>query len=333
MKKTSQPYHIVVVGASAGGYNALLKFVESLIPDSRTCIFIVMHLPKTNKPLSLFKSFQPKTRFACVEATDGKEIQPDRIYFAPNDKHLLFEDGHMKLGDGPAENRWRPSIDVLFRSAAVNYKTRTTGIILSGLLDDGASGMFAIRNCGGICIIQDPEEAEFNDMPLAALREVEADFILRTVEMGLKLKEIASRETEKNDVTIPLEIEKEANISQNVALGVDNLSHLKQSELACPDCGGGLWEIKENGLKRFRCHVGHSYTSETLEQKQDEQLESTLWIALRMMEDKKNLYRKMLDQSVERNTTALIASYSDRIKTIEEHIQRLKTFLFTVSDS
>jgi two-component system, chemotaxis family, protein-glutamate methylesterase/glutaminase len=333
MNSTSQPYHIVVVGASAGGYNALINFVENLVPDFLTCVFVVMHLPKTSKPKSLFKSFQQRTRFTCLEATDGKEIRPDRIYFAPNDKHLLLENGHIKLGEGPAENRWRPSIDVLFRSAAVNYKTRTTGVILSGLLDDGASGMFAIKNCGGVCIIQDPDEAEFNDMPLAAMREVEADYILRSIEIGAKLMQIALREPEKEGIVVPLEIKKEAIISQNVALGVENLSHLDQTVLACPDCGGGLWEIQENGIKRFRCHVGHSYTSQTLEQKQDEALEATLWIALRMMEDKKNLYRKMLDQSVERKTSALIASYSDRISSIEKHIDRLRSFLFTVSES
>jgi len=287
----AEPKYVVVVGASAGGLNALSELVSQVKPDTGVALLIVLHLSRKGISDLLVHRLQQSTELHCVVAKDEGKIYENHIYIAPPNFHLLVRDGKTVIGHGPTENRWRPSIDVLFRSAAAHYNGRTIGIILTGLLDDGTSGMLAIKKSGGHCIVQDPNEAEYPDMPLAVLNNMEVDYCVTLGEMGAALEEIVRTEPEKAE--IPADVMREAEIAERVAIGIDVVDKLgDQSVYTCPDCGGSLWKITEGNADRYRCHIGHSYTERDLTVKQAEQVEATLWVAIRMMEERRNLLSK-----------------------------------------
>jgi two-component system chemotaxis response regulator CheB len=182
---------IIVVGTSAGGVEALCRLVSALPRDFRAALFIVMHVPGWRN------SFLPSILSRCtplttVHATAHNSIERGHIYIAPPDQHLVFNSGdHTELWHGPKENNFRPSIDVLFRSAAVTFGPRVTGVILTGTLEDGAAGLWWIKRMGGATIVQDPAEAEFADMPRTALLHVAVDHVARLSEMPAILDRLA----------------------------------------------------------------------------------------------------------------------------------------------
>lgn len=293
----NNPKFVIVVGTSAGGLNALAELVGQLKKGMDAAVFIVMHLSRTSISNFLLHHLQPHTQYTCRVATDGLSINRGEIYIAPPNCHLLIKKNTIVLGRGPEENRWKPSIDVLFRSAAVSYNTRAIGIILTGMLDDGTAGMVAIKRSGGICIIQDPNEAEYPDMPLSVLNSIEADYCIRLADMGKIISDITNTIPEERPV--PNDVLIESEIAERVVIDYNNIKKIgEQSIYACPDCGGGLWKItNDNGNQendsRYRCHIGHAYTEKDLIIKQAEVFESTLWVALRIMEERRNLLAKM----------------------------------------
>ncbi|HEX8357800.1 MAG TPA: chemotaxis protein CheB, partial [Segetibacter sp.] len=255
----------------------------------------------------------------------------DHIYIAPPDKHLLVKDDEIVIGLGPAENRWRPSIDVLFRSAAVSYGNRTIGIVLTGFLNDGTAGMSAIKRSGGYCIVQDPNQAEYPDMPLAVLESLEVDYCVPLNKIGEAVKEIIHNNTTPHAaLAIPAEVRKEAEIAEKVVTRMDAVAQMgEHSYFACPDCGGGLWTLKDDGMKRYRCHIGHSYSEKDLLIKQSESLEATLWIALRMMEERRSLLMKLSEEDIKKGLNRIGLSHKQRAADLEEHIEKLKEVLYS----
>ena len=200
------------------------------------------------------------------QASDGELILPSRIYVARSDHHLTLENGRVRVQRGPRENRHRPAIDPLFRTAAREYGPRVVGVLLSGMLDDGSAGMLAVRGRGGVAIIQDPQEAKWSQMPGRALRYAGADFVLRAKEIGPKIVSLTASEvtmtgrghgSERNR---PVGDDPESNLEASNG----NEGEGTPSVFACPECHGVLWELKENELVRFRCRVGHSYGPESL---------------------------------------------------------------------
>jgi two-component system chemotaxis response regulator CheB len=143
-----KPKFIVVIGTSAGGFFALAELISQLNDQMDTAFFVVMHLSRQAIGGYLVSQMQKYSSLYCTEVEDDTEIKKSTIYFAQPNKHLIIKNGKVKLGCGPQENRWRPSIDVLFRSGAAAYDGRTIGIILTGMLDDGAAGMSAVKRCG-----------------------------------------------------------------------------------------------------------------------------------------------------------------------------------------
>ena len=237
--------YIIVIGASAGGKDALCKLAATFPQDIDAAIFIVLHLARTGVDNFLTNRLQKCTPLPCILATDGLTIKKAYIYISPVDTHLILKNGAMFLTKGPAENRWRPSIDVLFRSAAVYYNQQTIGIILTGLLDDGTAGMQAIKRCGGTCIVQEPREAMYPDMPQSVLDNTMVDFVLPIANMNEAIQQIIAREPEEGS-TIPDDIKAETELIEKAATAIDDVSKLgKHSVYSCPDCGGGLWEIWE----------------------------------------------------------------------------------------
>jgi len=274
---------------------------------------------------------QRNTTLPCKLAEDKETIQSGHIYIGPPDVHLLVKEDHMIIGHGPAENRFRPSIDVLFRSAAASHRERVIGIILTGFLSDGTAGMIAIKESGGHCIVQDPNEAEYPDMPLSVLENMEVDHCVSLKKMGKIILEIFNQAEVKN-ISVPAAIIAESKLSEKAATSIDEVSRFgKKTLYACPDCGGGLWEIENGKSKHYRCHIGHSYSESDLLIKQSEEVEHTLWVAVRMMEERKLLMQKIAKESDEKGLQRLSSGYNQRSEDLKHHITNLKELLFAIT--
>jgi two-component system, chemotaxis family, protein-glutamate methylesterase/glutaminase len=307
------PKFIVVIGGSAGGLNALAELVQHLEKGLDVAYCIVMHLSRIGIGDFVVHRIKQVTSMDCSLAVDGAPIEKDHIYVACPNQHLLLKDGKFKLGAGPEENRWRPSIDVLFRSAAVAYSSHTIGIILSGLLDDGTSGMWAIKRNGGNCIVQDPNQAEFPDMPLSVMNHMEVDLVATLSSMGSLIGKIIEHTTSAKK-PVPNDVIAESKIAERTAVGIDEVKKLAvdQSVFARPDCGGGLWEVRDDIIKRYRCHIGNAYTEKDLVLKQAESAGATLWVALRMMEERKHLLHKIEIDNSNKGYTQMAARHVEK---------------------
>jgi two-component system chemotaxis response regulator CheB len=327
---TKHPF-IIVIGASAGGLNAVIELVCQLPDMMNAAVFIVLHLSKAAIGDMLVTKIQKKTSLPCILAEDQKEIEPGHIYVGPPDVHLIVKEDEMTLGRGPAENRFRPSIDVLFRSAAVSHRERVIGIVLSGLLNDGTIGMNAIKKCGGYCIVQDPNEAEYPDMPLAVLENMEVDYCTSLKNMADIILDVINN-AEAKQISIPENILEESKLSEKSATSIEGVRQLGQKSLySCPDCGGGLWQIENGKTKHYRCHIGHAYSENDLVIKQAEETEHTLWVAVRMMEERKLLLNKIAREYNDRGFQRLNSEYNNRVEDLDQHIAKLKELLFAIN--
>jgi two-component system chemotaxis response regulator CheB len=322
-----EPKCIIVIGASAGGLNSVIQLTSQLKGSLDAAVLIVLHLRKLTTNNMVAERLQAQSEFTCKLAKDGESLRKGHAYIGPPDQHLVLKKGKIVLGEGPQENLWRPSIDVLFRSAAAAYDSRVTGIILSGLMYDGTSGMLAIKRCGGTCIVQDPEEAEYPDMIQSVLQNVEVDYCLPLETMGAVLEEKIRNGVNKHD--IPDDVRAEAEIAERMALGIENVEALgERSVYICPDCGGGLWEMINDQVVRYRCHTGHVYNENELLIRQSEALENTLWTALRMMEERKNLLDKMSREERNKGWKLTAENKEERSRDLKAHIDRLQEILF-----
>lgn len=328
MSDHSTPNFIVVIGASAGGLNSIIELASQLTQDMDLSLFVVLHISHVSMEEVLIQRIQKNTSFTCKMASHEERVQARHLYLAVPDKHMVLEPGRILLGEGPPENRWRPSIDVLFRSAAAHYDGRVIGIILSGLMQDGTSGMLAIRRCGGTCIVQDPKEAEYPDMPLAVLNNMDVDYCLSLQQMGTILLE-KSRNGMGARHEIPEDVRLESEIAARMAVGLDQVKSIgARSDFSCPDCGGGLWEVAGDEVIRFRCHTGHVYNEAELWIRQTEALENTLWTALRMMEERRQLLHNMAEEESGKGWMRAAGRKKERVEELQAHIQRLKQILF-----
>src|SRR6476620_5496304 len=291
-KAIEEPKFIVVIGTSAGGVRALEELLLQLTPDINAAFFVVLHLSRKGVGEVLFQRLQQYTRLPCITAQNNFPIERGKIYLSPPDEHLLVTRGRIVAGKGAPENRWRPSINNLFRSAAASYNSRVIGIILTGLLDDGTSGMASIKRAGGLAIVQNPAEADHPDMPTSVLENVEVDYVETLSNMGTLIKEIVNN-TDPKEVEVPHDIIVETQIDQRVSTRIDDIAQFEKIEINCPDCGGGLYMTQKENPPHFRCHVGHSYTERELLIRVSEVMENTFWIWLRMMEERRTLLVKM----------------------------------------
>ncbi len=327
------PKIIVVIGASAGGLDALSEMVRHLQKGLNAAYCIVLHLSRKGIGDFVIYRLSQITSMPCSLAKDGEAIEADHIYVARPNQHLLVKEDKFKLGAGPEENRWRPSIDVLFRSAAAANSSHVIGIILSGLLDDGTSGMWAIKRSGGVCIVQNPDQAEYPEMPMSVLSQMDVDHVLNLKEIGPTIATIISTLSHERK-QVPADVIAESKIAEHTAVGIDDVRKLdvEQSLFACPDCGGGLWETKNDVINRYRCHIGHAYTERDLILKQAETAGSTLWVALRMMEERKHLLKKIGDGNKKKGYTFLTSTNVEKQDELEGHINKLKDILFDLQN-
>jgi two-component system chemotaxis response regulator CheB len=322
--------NVVVIGASAGGINALIQLVGNLPAGLPIAVFVVIHMSKQSQAGIITNRLQKSTPYNCRVAENDTTIEAGHIYLAPTDRHLFLKPGKMLLLHGPHENRWRPSIDVLFRSAAAAYDSCVTGVILSGLLDDGTSGMSAIKRSGGICIVQEPSEAEYDDMPLNVINNVPVDHRVLVQDIGYIIADMLSKPRAR--LPVPEDVKIEADITERMASNITDMQKLAtHSNFTCPDCGGGLWELEINGHKRYRCHTGHVYTALSLLEKQGEEMEESIWISIRMLEERRNLLLNISGHNKGDAGPGLIDYYKRRADELAMHVERLKSLLISIS--
>lgn len=280
------PPSLVVIGGSAGAVPALLTLVPALPPDFPAPILLVVHTP-ADHPELLSRAGPLPAR----HARQGDPLEPGSVAIAPPDHHLLVVDGHLHLSRGPKENLARPAIDVLFRSAAEVYGAQVIGVLLSGMLNDGSSGLWTIGQCGGRTLVQHPEEAEYPEMPLSALRHVAVAQPLRAGEIGPRLVSWL-QEMGVEGGGSSMDEEGRRRLTAEVQVGAGNntfengaLSQGPPSTLTCPECHGVLGQIEEGNLTRYRCHTGHAFTAGVLLSELRRQSEATLWNAARVMDE------------------------------------------------
>jgi two-component system chemotaxis response regulator CheB len=306
---------IVVIGASVGGIEALREIVKGLPAGLPASIFVVVHLaPET--PSILPTILERAGNLPASHPDDGEPIEPGHIYVAPPDYHMLLRREGIRLSRGPRENRYRPAIDPLFRSAARTFGPRVVGVILSGLLNDGAAGMVAVKSRGGIAIVQD--DAMFPDMPRNAARYIRPDRVLPIKDIAPALLEIVGEASRPRLAAVrkPHPPEEEDEMEREIRAAEADVDEMEgedqpgtSSGLACPDCHGVLWEIDDHGLLRYRCRVGHSYTAETLLSSQTESVEEALWAAVRALEESASLSEKLAQRASKHQHTHIIERY------------------------
>jgi two-component system chemotaxis response regulator CheB len=319
--KTGQ---IVVAGASAGGLDALVALIQQLPEDFPAPVLIVMHISADATGDVLLNALNRYGKLKCMHAVHGKPVKSGQVYLAPSDHHMLIEkNGQLHVTKGAQENRSRPGIDPLFRSAAVSFGNRVTGIILTGYLDDGTAGLIAIQRCGGTCIVQDPDEAQYPDMPKNALNQIKADYCIAIAEMGDVLAKLMTRKIGKQK-PIPEDLIREATIAERVLSDLAAVNSLgEQVPFNCPGCGGVLWKMDKGPFVHYRCHTGHAYTNASLLAAQTQKIEETMWIALRMFEERRNLLTTVANSE----TGATASSAAERAKLSQVHIDRIRAIL------
>lgn len=279
-------HDVIVVGASAGGIEALTQMVGGLTADLEAAVFVVLHVPSDSES-ALPAILSRAGPLPAVHAVDRARIQPGRIYVAPPNRHILLERERVRVVSGPRENRVRPSADPLFRSAARQFGPRTVGVVLSGVLDDGANGMAAIDAAGGITVVQDPEDALFRGMPENAAARCEVDFCLPADDIGPLLVGLARTPNEQGGETdLSDELMRDPTTDAEPAFSLDAKRTGAASGFSCPDCHGSLWELKDGDVLRFECRVGHAYSVESMLAAQAESLENALWAALNALEER-----------------------------------------------
>jgi two-component system chemotaxis response regulator CheB len=322
-------HDIIVIGTSAGGLEALIKLLAPIKNSIPASIFIVLHLSPASSNEALVNIIQKNTELTCLTATHGKHFRQGHVYIAPVDEHLQIKNGHILLTRGARENGFRPSIDTAFRSAAANYGARVIGVILTGLLYDGIAGMDIIKRCGGITIVQDPEDAEYNELPKNVLQHLETDYCLPLHEISILLADLARRPADTT-FPVPEDIRIEADIAERLVQSSEAVETLgERSPFTCPDCGGSLWQLNHGNTMRYRCHTGHAHIAESLLTEKDKQLEETLWVAMRVLEERKNMLISLAAQHRNDGKSRAAGTYDDKIAEAKTHIERIKAILVT----
>lgn len=277
---------LVVIGASAGGIEALRELVAALPADFPAPIVVVLHT-SPQSPGILHEILARAGPLPAVPSHSGERLQPGRIYVAPPDFHVLVEPNRVRLTKGPRENRFRPAIDPLFRSAAQVYGPAAIGVVLTGNLDDGTAGLWAIKQLGGIAIAQDPRDALFPAMPHNAIQHVRVDHIVALADLApLLVRLTAAAPQHHSDSPALPNLEVEVRIAREedpLKIGVEQMG--EPSTFACPECHGVLRQMKEAGRLRFRCHTGHAYSPDSLLADISEGIEVALWNAIRSLQE------------------------------------------------
>lgn len=325
-------HDIVVVGGSAGGLAALSKLVGQLPSDLPAAIFVVIHIsPSATSALANIL-----TRAGSLPAFQPENDQPFErggIYVAAPNHHLLIKDGRVSVVAGPKENRHRPAIDPLFRSASRSYGARVVGILLSGAGDDGVAGLRAIHDRGGVTMIQDPTDATHAALPRNALEFAPIDYTTAADELGRLLVRIVDEPASASSPASQT-LRKEAKMAEADLPTIEDEDKAgRPSAFSCPDCGGVLWEIERGDFLRFRCRVGHSYSLDALADEQDDVLEKGFWAAFRALEENASLARQLATRARQHGRQALASRFGERADEAQSNADAIRKMILAFGSS
>lgn len=316
---------IVVLGASAGGVEVLSQVLADAA-DADVAFAVVVHMAwnaRTALPAILRRS----TGLECRLAEDGDTLVSGLVLIAPPDRHLVVERSRVCVVSAPRENRARPAIDPLFRTASIAYGPRVIAVALSGVLDDGTAGAAAVRRRGGVVVVQDPDDALFADIPRNIIEHVGADHVIPASEIGALVGLLSTEEVE--DYMPMGEDEDPAVAGQEELLRKAQEGQI--THFTCPECSGTLWEVDENGVLRYRCRVGHVYSLEALRAAQGESVESALWIAMRALEEQAGLIRRSAERAGGLRTPTVAARHVLRAEEVEQQARIIRDLLDQLS--
>jgi two-component system chemotaxis response regulator CheB len=328
---------IVVIGGSAGSITALRVILAGLPGDFAAPVLIAVHIGSRESILPSL--LQSHCALQVRHAIQGQPVVAGQVLVAPSDLHLtVATDGgpHAQLLNGPKENHCRPAIDPLFRSAAIAFGAGTTGVLLSGFLDDGTVGLQAIKAYGGIALVQDPDEAEAPDMPASALANGNADFVLRTDQIAPKLLELvgdcdggpAGARTLMDEAREDIALE--SRMLDDHSSSIEGLGRIGTlAPLTCPECHGTLWEVRDDGLLRYRCHTGHAYTAQVLAALQNAGVEEALWAAVRALHEQEHLYQRLHERMRHSGASTMSSEYQAKADQAREQGQVLRELITT----
>jgi two-component system chemotaxis response regulator CheB len=316
---------IVVIGASAGGVEALIQLARGLPADLPAAVFVVTHLSPTARS-RLPEILSRAGPLPAHAARDGDPIEPGCIAVAPPDRHLLVRPGRIELTRGPRENHTRPAVDPLFRSAARSYGARVIGVVLSGALYDGTAGLLAVKAHGGTTIVQDPADATVDGMPRSALRLVRADDVLPAAAIGPALARMV-HDLAGGGGTAMTDEEEELHgvIREDIEQLAEDHRPDELTIYTCPDCGGAMWQGEPGARMWFRCHVGHAYAPEVLLGQKSEELEAALWTCVRLLTEKATLTRQLATRNAGRG--AREDRIAEQAALAERHAQVIRELL------
>ena len=324
-------HDIIVIGSSAGGIKALTTIVTNLPSDINAAIFIVQHL-SANSPSFLPEILGDVGSLPVIQPVDQEQFETGKIYVARPDYHLLIARGHVRVVRGPQENRFRPAIDALFRSAARTYGPRVLGVVLTGYLDDGTVGLQAIKKRGGVVIVQDPAEAEYPAMPRSALRHVQVDhcpILTEIPSLLFRLSAEPAQEEQAFPISKAMEVESAiAEQEMNTKEFLDNVEEIgRRTTYTCPQCAGSIWQIGNEEPLRFRCHVGHSFTAGPFLAEQTNYLEDALWTAVRALEEKVTLTRQLAKRMNVSGLNAAAKRYQEHADNLDKEVSIVRDLI------
>lgn len=313
---------IIAIGGSAGSGAVLRQLIGELPTDLPASVFVSTHIP-AHSPGLLSEILSSRAAIPVSQAIDGQPIEPGRVYVAAPDRHMLLLDSTIRLGEGPHENMARPAIDPFFRSAALAFGPRVVGVVLTGMLNDGASGLHAIKSCGGTAVVQNPMDAEAEQMPVAALEAVDVDHVVPAAELGRLLVSIAGSEAGPS-IAPSDELRLEVQIAAGQRLGSEKLRQIATpSALSCPDCNGVLSEVRGSQPLRFRCQIGHAYTAEVLAGR-GEEVDEAIRVAMRVMEERVTLVERMAHDARRSGRSAVAELYEGRATEYRRYAMTLR---------
>ena len=321
-------HDIVVVGASSGGIEALRHLLGGLPADLPAAVFVVVHLPK-EAPSVLARILDRAGPLAAKNPEDGEKIREGCIYVASPDRHLLIQDGRVRMTHGPKENRHRPAVDALFRTAAVSYGPRVVGVVLSGARDDGTAGLLAVKRRGGIAVVQDPDDALFDGMPLSALRYVDVDHSVPLSGMARLLSRLTHEPVpEGEEFPVPDDMDHEVKVAGLDPSAVNGDGRPGEiSHFTCPECTGPLYQIQDGNLVRFRCRTGHAYTAESALDEKTEALENALYKALNTLEESALMSDGLASRSRESGYAHAATRFETRAREAREQARTIRRVL------
>jgi two-component system chemotaxis response regulator CheB len=315
---------VVTIGASAGGVQALMTLLQQLPDTLEAAVFVVLHIP-AHTPSQLPAVLQRATRMPVAFGKDGEEIRAGRVYLAQADRHLMIDGNKIRVTRGPKESRARPSIDVLFRSAAISFGPQVIGVVLTGALDDGTAGLWTVKDMGGKALVQDPNGAEYRSMPESAAAHVEVDATLSITDLAKEISRL-TQEGLNMAKTPPRPGTKMENMiaAEGNALNSGVMTLGRVSGYTCPDCHGALVQIEEGSIVRFRCHTGHAFSLKALLVEVSESIDTGLWDTLRAIEERIMLLKQMAEIASKAGSIETAASCRQQASDAEIRIKPIR---------